>query len=180
MKYGYARVSTDEQDLAVQLEALEAAGCDQIRSEKRSATTLTGRTELQTLLDFIREGDVLMCTKIDRIARSVADLQSIVAGLRSKGVRLQVLDQPIDTDSAAGKCFLDMLGVFAEFENSLRRERQMAGIRKAQQEGRYSGRPRKIDGDEVQRLKASGLGATEIAEKLGISRPSVYRYLPQK
>ena len=129
--YGYARVSTKEQDLEIQEEALKAAGCEIIRSEKMSGASRKDRRELQTLLDFIREGDTLVVTRIDRLARSVADLQDIVRTLRDRGADLKATDQPIDTTTAAGKCFLDMLGVFAEFETNLRRERQMEGIAKA-------------------------------------------------
>src|SRR4051812_18778419 len=118
--YGYARVSTTDQDLTVQLDALKAAGCDVVRAEKVSGTSRTGRTELETLMAFLRAGDTLVVTRIDRLARSVKDLQDIVHELRAKGVTLKATEQPIDTSTAAGKAFLDMLGVFAEFETTLR------------------------------------------------------------
>src|SRR5690348_3981323 len=109
-KLGYARVSSTDQDVAVQVERLKAAGCEVIRTEKRSGTSLNGRAELQTLLDFIRAGDVLVVTRIDRLARSIADLQAIVATLRSKGAGLVATEQSgIDTTTAAGECFLNML-----------------------------------------------------------------------
>lgn len=174
---GYARVSTTDQDLAIQVTALRGAGCTVIRTEKRSGTTTEGRTELATILDFIREGDTLCVTRIDRLARSMGDLQDIVRSLRAKGATLKATEQPIDTSSAAGKAFLDMLGVFAEFETNLRRERQMEGIARAKQEGVYKGRPPSISADDVRALKAAGMGATAIAEKLGIGRASVYRLL---
>jgi predicted site-specific integrase-resolvase len=120
---GYARVSTTDQDLDIQIAALKREGCTTIRSEKRSGTTTHGREELRTVLDFLRKGDVLMVTRIDRLARSIGDLQDIVRALRAKGASLKATEQPIDTSTAAGKCFLDMLGVFAEFETNLRRER---------------------------------------------------------
>jgi DNA invertase Pin-like site-specific DNA recombinase len=126
--YGYARVSTLDQDLAIQRAALKAAGCEAIRAEKASGTRRDGRTELQILLDFLRAGDILMVTRIDRLARSLKDLQDIVHELKAKGVALKATEQPIDTGTAAGKAFLDMLGVFAEFETNLRRERQLEGI----------------------------------------------------
>src|SRR5215471_7035230 len=122
---GYARVSTTDQDLSIQKAALKAAGCDVIRAEKRSGTTTQGRDELRTVLDFLRKGDVLMVTRIDRLARSIADLQDIVRTVRERGACLKTTEQPIDTSTATGKCFLDMLGVFAEFETNLRRERQL-------------------------------------------------------
>jgi DNA invertase Pin-like site-specific DNA recombinase len=174
---GYARVSTTDQDLAIQIDALKAAGCEVIRSEKRSGTTTQGRTELQTILDFLRAGDVLMVTRIDRLARSIGDLQDIVRALKARGAALKATEQPIDTSTAAGKCFLDMLGVFAEFETNLRRERQLEGVAKAKAAGVYKGRKPSIDRAEVERLKAEGLGASAIAERLGIARASVYRAL---
>jgi DNA invertase Pin-like site-specific DNA recombinase len=138
---GYARVSTTDQNLEIQEIALRAGGCEVIRSEKRSGTTTNGRAELQTVLDFLRQGDVLMVTRIDRLARSIGDLQDIVRAVKAKGASLKATEQPIDTSTAAGKCFLDMLGVFAEFETNLRKERQLEGIAKAKSEGKYKGRP---------------------------------------
>lgn len=177
MKYGYARVSTREQDLSIQEAALKAAGCELIRAEKMSGTRREGRTELELLLEFVREGDELVVTRIDRLARSIGDLQDIVRALRAKGVALRATEQPIDTATAAGKCFLDMLGVFAEFETNLRRERQLEGIAKAKAAGAYKGRKRSVPVDEVKQLKTAGRSPTEIAEELEISRMSVYRAL---
>jgi DNA invertase Pin-like site-specific DNA recombinase len=174
---GYARVSTTDQDLSIQEAALRAAGCEVIRTEKRSGTTTKGRTELQTILEFLRKGDVLMVTRVDRLARSIGDLQDIVRALKAKGAALRTTEQPIDTSTAAGKCFLDMLGVFAEFETNLRRERQAEGIAKAKAAGVYRGRKPSVDTVEVKRLKAEGLGASQIAKRLKIGRASVYRVL---
>jgi DNA invertase Pin-like site-specific DNA recombinase len=174
---GYARVSTTDQDLGVQLEALKAAGCEVVRSEKVSGTTKAGRAELATILDFIRTGDTLVVTRIDRLARSIGDLQDIVRALKARGATLRALQQPIDTSTAAGKCFLDMLGVFAEFETNLRRERQLEGIAKAKARGVYKGRPPKIDPAKVRELIAQGLGASAIAKQMNIGRASVYRAL---
>lgn len=175
--YGYARVSTTDQDLSLQIAALQAAGCDVVRSEKASGSSREGRSELATLLDFIRAGDTLVVTRIDRLARSLGDLQDIVRALRAKGASLRATEQPIDTSTAAGKAFLDMLGVFAEFETNLRRERQAEGIAKAKAEGIYKGRPASIDPAQVQKLKVEGVGPAEIARRLGIGRASVYRLL---
>jgi DNA invertase Pin-like site-specific DNA recombinase len=174
---GYARVSTTDQDLSIQNTALKAAGCDLIRSEKQSGTTTQGREELRTVLDFIGKGDVLLVTRVDRLARSIGDLQDIVRTLKAKGASLRATEQPIDTSTAAGKCFLDMLGVFAEFETNLRRERQLEGIAKAKAAGVYKGRPASIDAARVRDLKAGGMGPTEIAKALKIGRASVYRVL---
>ena len=121
--YGYARVSGFDQDLSIQQAVLKAAGCEVVRAEKASGTRRDGRTELQALLDFLHVGDTLVVTRIDRLARSLEDLQDTVHELKAKGVALKATEQPIDTSTAAGKAFLDMLGVFAEFETNLRRER---------------------------------------------------------
>jgi DNA invertase Pin-like site-specific DNA recombinase len=118
---------------------------------------------------------VLIVTRIDRLARSIGDLQDIVRQLRAKGAALKATEQPIDTATAAGKAFLDMLGVFAEFETNLRRERQLEGIAAAKVRGVYKGRKASIKPEAIAALKADGLGATEIAKRLGIGRASVYR-----
>jgi DNA invertase Pin-like site-specific DNA recombinase len=176
--YGYARVSTFDQDLTVQRQALRAAGCSVVRAEKASGSRRDGRTELQVLLDFVQPGDTLVVTRIDRLARSLKDLQDIVHELKSRSVALRATEQPVDTGTAAGKTFLDMLGVFAEFETSLRRERQLEGIAQAKARGVYRGRKPSIDMAEIRRLRdQDGLGATAIARRLGIGRASVYRAL---
>lgn len=177
MLYGYARVSSADQDVTLQVEALKAAGCDQVRSEKVSGTSRDGRTELELLLSFIREGDTLVVTRIDRLARSIADLQDIVRTLKTKGASLRATEQPFDTGDIYGELTMNLLGVFADFETKLRRERQMEGIAKAKAEGVYKGRKATIDVVAVRTLKEEGLGATEIAKRLGIGRASVYRVL---
>src|SRR6476659_9450638 len=151
---GYARVSTPDQNLEIQEAALKAAGCDVIRSEKRSGTSTNGRDELRTVLEFLRRADVLMVTRIDRLARSIGDLQDIVRAVKTKGASLKATEQPIDTGTAAGKCFIDMLGVFAEFETNLRKERQLEGIAKAKAAGVYKGRPPSVDTTKVRALNA--------------------------
>jgi len=176
---GYARVSSADQDLTIQQAALKAAGCAVIRAEKASGTSRNGRAELETLMQFLRKGDTLVVTRIDRLARSMRDLQNLVHELREKGAHLKATEQPIDTGSAAGKAFLDMLGVFAEFETNLRRERQMEGIQAAKKKGVYKGRPRSIDATKIKALMDAGLGASAVAKKLGIARASVYRTLKQ-
>jgi DNA invertase Pin-like site-specific DNA recombinase len=177
---GYARVSTADQDCSIQEAALRAAGATIVRSEKRSGTALKGRTELETILDFLQAGDTLVVTRIDRLARSVADLERIVATVKGKGAFLQATEQPIDTSSPAGTAFLQMLGVFAQFETALRRERQMEGIAKAKAEGRYRGRPATVDAAKVRELYADGVTPTEIARRLVIGRASVYRAIENK
>jgi DNA invertase Pin-like site-specific DNA recombinase len=176
--YGYARVSTLDQDLAIQRATLKAAGCEMIRAEKASGTRRDGRSELQVLLGFLRAGDTLVVTRIDRLARSLKDLQDIVHELKARGVALKATEQPVDTGAAAGKAFLDMLGVFAEFETNLRRERQLEGIAAARLRGVYKGRKPTIDADDVRRLRQEEkLGPAAIARRLGIGRASVYRVL---
>ena len=173
--YGYARVSTDDQDLTIQQDALEKAGCEIIRAEKVSGTSSQGRDELNTRVEFLRDGDELVVTRVDRLARSVLDLQTIVRDIKLKGVHLRATEQPIDTSTPAGKCFLDMLGVFAEFETNLRRERQMEGIAKAKERGVYKGRKPSVDKTQIIELHKSGMGATAITKELNISRATVYR-----
>lgn len=175
--YGYARVSSSDQNLSIQEAALRAAGATIIRGEKKSGTTTKGRDELATLIEFARAGDTIMVTRIDRLARSIADLAQIVRTLESKGVHLKATEQPIDTSSPAGRAFLQMLGVFAEFETAIRRERQLEGVAKAKANGVYKGRKPSIDADRIKQLVAAGKGATEIAKELNIGRASVYRYL---
>jgi DNA invertase Pin-like site-specific DNA recombinase len=176
---GYARVSTTDQNLELQENALRSAGCEIIRSEKRSGTTTAGRDELRTVLDFLRKGDVLMVTRIDRLARSIGDLQDIVRAVKARGASLKAAEQPIDTSTAAGKCFLDMLGVFAEFETNLRRERQLEGIADAKARGAYKGRKATIDPAKIKQMKAEGISPTVIAKTLRIGRASVYRALAE-
>jgi DNA invertase Pin-like site-specific DNA recombinase len=175
--YGYARVSTEDQDCSIQEKALHAAGCHIVRSEQKSGTTTEGRRELEILLDFIRLGDTLMVTRIDRLARSVADLEGIVGVLKERGAFLRATEQPIDTSTPVGVAFLQMLAVFAQFETSIRRERQMEGIAKAKEAGVYKGRKPSIPVEEVRRLKAEGVRPADIARRLRIGRGSVYRAL---
>jgi DNA invertase Pin-like site-specific DNA recombinase len=129
------------------------------------------------VLEFLHVGDVLMVTRIDRLARSIGDLQGIVRTFRARCAVLKATEQPIDTGTAAGKCFLDMLGVFAEFETNLRRERQLEGIAKAKVAGVYKGRPPSIEASRVCELKPQGMRPSDIAKALKIGRASVYRLL---
>lgn len=175
--YGYARVSSVDQDLTIQEDALRSAGATLILKEKKSGTTTEGREELSRLLDFVRSGDTIIITRIDRLARSIGDLATIVKRLEERGVSLKATEQPIDTSTPAGRAFLQMLGVFAEFETAIRKERQLEGIAKAKKEGVYKGRKASVDGAKINELVAAGKGATEIAMTLGIGRATVYRYL---
>ena len=179
MKVSYSRVSSSGQSLEIQLDALKKFGCEKHFQEKVSGTSTQGRSQLKECLDFVREGDELVITRIDRLARSVLDLQLIVKELTDKGVTLTATEQPISTKDATSKCFLDMLGVFAELETNLRKERQIEGIARAKEKGVYKGRRSKIDVDQIKTLKAEGLGATAIAKQLNIHRDSVYRLLKE-
>ena len=174
---GYARVSTEDQDCSIQEEVLRAAGATIVRSERKSGTSTTGRAELATVLDFLREGDTLLVTRIDRLARSLGDLEGIVGQLRERGAHLKATEQPIDTATPAGRAFLQMLGVFAEFETAIRRERQLEGIAKAKAKGVYKGRKPTVPVERVREMKAEGVGASAIAKQLGIARSSVYEAL---
>ena len=177
MKVSYIRVSSSSQSLDVQREAVENYGATKIFQEKVSGTSTQGREQLKECLEFVREGDELVITRIDRLARSVLDLQLIVKELNDKGVNLTATEQPISTKDATSKCFLDMLGVFAELETNLRKERQLEGIAKAKAKGVYKGGKSKINIDEIIKLKGEGLGATAIAKKMNIHRDSIYRLL---
>jgi len=175
MKVGYARVSSVGQNLQSQIDALNEQKVERIFAEKVSGTSTKGRDQLKEMLNFVREGDEIVFTRTDRIARSVLDLQLIVKELTEKGVSLTATEQPISTKDATSKCFLDMLSVFAEFETNLRKERQMDGI-KANKD-KFKGRGQTINIEKIKELKNKGLGATAIAKEMGIDRTSVYRLL---
>ena len=177
MKVSYIRVSSQQQSLEVQRESVMKYGVDKIFQEKVSGTSTDKREQLKQCLEFVREGDELVITRIDRLARSVLDLQLIVKQLMDKGVTLTSTEQPISTKDATSKCFLDMLGVFAELETNIRKERQMEGIELAKRKGVYKGGTQRIDVEEIKRLKSEGLGVTKIAKSMGIHRDSVYRLL---
>ena len=147
MKVGYARTSSvgQETGLEVQVDMLRNYGCERIYKEQVSGTSTQGRDQLRECLDYVREGDCFCFTRIDRVCRNILDLQLIVKELTDKGVTLTATEQPISTKDATSKCFLDMLGVFAELETNLRSERQLEGIARAKQKGVYKGRKSKID-----------------------------------
>ncbi|MGG5889446.1 recombinase family protein [Falsiroseomonas sp. HC035] len=182
MLVGYARTSTVEQEagLEAQLRDLIGIGCEKTYSERVSS--VGKRAELEAAIDFIRQGDVLVVTKPDRLARSVADLLALIARLEAKGVGLRVLSmggQEVDTRTPTGRLTLTMLGAVAEFERALMLERQREGIAKAKGEGKYQGRvpTARRQGDAVRQMKAEGVKPTDIAVRLGIGRASVYRIL---
>lgn len=178
MLVGYARVSSAGQSLDIQNEALADVGCEKVFAEKMSGRSAKDRRQLHEAIDFVREGDTLIVTRLDRLARSVGDLHRIIETLNDKKVGFRCLNQSgVDTDSSTGKLMLSILAAVACFENDIRRERQMEGIAKAKAEGRYKGRPASIDPNEVKALKEQGMGASQIAKELKIGRASVYRAL---
>ncbi|MGI4817500.1 MAG: recombinase family protein [Janthinobacterium lividum] len=175
---GYARVSSTGQSLELQREQLLQAGCEKLFEEKRSGGSQEGREQLALALDYVRQGDVLVVTRLDRLARSMIDLREIVDRLTAKGVEFKALQQgAIDTTTSSGRLMLNMLASFAEFELDLRKERQKEGIEKARAKGVYKGRKPSVPVAEVQKLHAEGIGAAEIARRLQIGRASVYRAL---
>ena len=170
-RIGYARVSTADQNLDAQITALDAAGCTMIVRD-RTGATLKGRPELGTILDFIHRGETLVSAH--RPSRARCAICRMFATL-GQGRPLAATEQPVDTSTAAGKAFFDMLGVFAEFETNLRRERQAEGIAAAKQRGAYRGRPPRIDMEAIRHRLAMGLSPTAIARELGVSRGTVYK-----
>ena len=185
MLIGYARTSTTEQlaGLEAQQRQLAATGCTKVFSEQVSS--VAARDHLDAALEFVREGDALVVSRLDRLARSTTDLLSIVATLERKRVALRVLDfggSEMDTKSPSGKMLLTMFAAVAEFERGIMLTRQRDGIAKAKAEGRYRGRAptARAKSREVRALAQSGAGASAIAAKLSISRASVYRILAER
>jgi DNA invertase Pin-like site-specific DNA recombinase len=174
---GYARVSTASQSTDIQVEKLKEAGCSVIRMEKVSGRSREGRSELETVMDFIQAGDTLVVAKLDRLGRSTRDVLNLVHELEERGAALCVLEPAIDTNGPMGKVVLTVLGMVSEMELGFIRERQKDGIEKAKAEGRYNGRPATLDKQQAVDLKAQGVGATEIARRLSCSRSAVYKLL---
>lgn len=156
---------------------LRSAGCEVVRSEKVSGWAREGRTELETILDFIRPGDTLTVVKLDRLARSTRDVLNLVHELEAKGASLCVLDPTVDTADPMGKMVLTVLGMVAGMELGFIKERQRAGIEAAKKLGVYQGRPVSLDHEKIRSLHADGNGATAIAKSVGCSRRAVYKAL---
>lgn len=178
MIVGYARTSTLDQVAGIEAQErdLAAAGCEKIFREQVSSVDVAQRDQLALALDFLRDGDTLVVTKLDRLARSVAHMHELLQRITAKGAALKILNMGIDTNTPTGKLMLNVLGGVAEFEREIMLERQREGIAKAKQAGKYKGRvpTAQRKAAEVNALRAEGLGATEIARRLGISRASVY------
>jgi DNA invertase Pin-like site-specific DNA recombinase len=178
MLVGYARVSTVDQDLSIQTESLQAAACERVFSEKKSGRSADDRLALTEALEFVRQGDTLIVTRLDRLARSVRDLHNILARLDEKGVGFKCLSQDgVDTTTSTGKLTLAILGAVSAFETDLRAERQAEGIRKARAAGKYRGRAPSLDYAQIRKLHAQGISPTDIAKLLSVARTSVYRAL---
>lgn len=179
MKVGYARVSSSGQSLDVQQAKLKEAGCEKVFEEKRSGKSADARPELQRLLEFVREGDVVHITKLDRLARSVRDLLNIVAQFDQKQVGFKVLDQSIDTTTPEGKMTYQILGAVAEFELAIRKQRIDDGVANLRAQGinPFKGRPPTLRKADIERAIAETGSKMGAAKQLGISRDSVYRLL---
>ncbi|MEV7343171.1 recombinase family protein [Streptomyces sp. NPDC093544] len=179
---GYARVSTDDQEAQLQRDALTAAGCSRIFEDKASGKN-TDRPELTAVLDYLREGDTLVAWKLDRLGRSLIDLVGIVDGLRERGVGFKVLTgalSAVDTTSADGRLFFQIIAAMAEFERSLIKDRTKAGLEAAKALGRTGGRPTVITDDLLVMAKArktKGESVNDIAKALGVSRATLYRHM---
>lgn len=179
MKIGYARVSSAGQSLEAQVEALEAAGCEKIYQEKESGGSTARRFALEKALDQLRAGDVLTVTRLDRLARSVPDLYGILEKISAAGAGFACLHQSgVDTATPTGKLMLGILGVIAEFERDLIRERQAEGIARAKEKGIYRGKKRKLDPVKV--LEAYREHGDQAHKILGCARSSVYRIVGEQ
>ena len=181
MRIGYARTSTVEQEAGfeAQLRELKAAGCEKMFQEQVSS--VARREQLELALEFLREGDTLVVTKLDRLARSTKHLGEIMEALSDKKTHLQIMDLGIDTGTATGELVVNLIGSIAQFERKMMLERQREGIAKAKADGKYKGRKptAKAKTDEVMAMKAQGVSPSVIATELGIGRSSVYRILSE-
>ncbi len=176
-RIGYARVSSEDQDLAIQKAALERDGCAIIFEEKRSGTRRDGRQQLELALKVLTKGDKLVVLRLDRLGRSLRDLANIAHEIETADAHLRVIEQSVDTSTSAGRAFFGMLAVFAQFETDVRSERQAEGIARAKKAGVYTGGKPRIDRRRVHKLAKAGNGPAAIARDLGVSRMSVYRIL---
>lgn len=174
---GYARVSSASQDLELQTMKLTDAGCDIVRSETGSGATRDGRTELDTVLQFLREGDELVVHRLDRLGRSTRDVLNLIHELDARGASLRVLEPEITTAGDMGRMVITILGMVADMELKFIKDRQRAGIEAAKNKGVYKGRRKTIDDVEIQRRVAEGHAKTQVARDMRVSRMTVYRAL---
>ncbi|MDA0558326.1 recombinase family protein [Burkholderia pseudomallei] len=179
MLIGYARVSTDDQNLDLQVDALKAAGCKRIHTDQMSGAAKS-RPGLEEALKYLRTGDTLVVWKLDRLGRTVKGLVELVEALHGNGVQFRSLTDSIDTSTTAGRFFFHVMAALAQMERELIRERTNAGLKAARARGRLGGRKPKMDASKVdvaRRLLDSGVPATEVAKNLGIGRATLYRSL---
>lgn len=176
-KIGYARVSSTSQDLEIQKARLRAAGCEIVRAETGSGASRDGRTELATVLEFLRAGDELVVHRLDRLGRSTRDVLNLVHELDAKGAALRILEPEVTTAGDMGRMVITVLGMVADMELKFIRDRQRAGIDAAKGKGIYKGRQKQIDDMEIRRMASEGLSKAKIARDLGVSRMTVYRAL---
>lgn len=180
MLIGYARVSTEEQNLELQLDALKRAGCDEIFSDRASGSRIQ-RPGVEQALDKLQRGDCLVVWKLDRLGRSVKDLVSLADRFRLDGVDLRCLSDGIDTSTSTGRFFFHVMSAFAEMERELIRERTKAGLVAAASRGRKGGRPRAMTEEkrlQAQAMLSEGQSVAAVAEQLQVSSPTIYRYFP--
>ncbi|SFH58697.1 Site-specific DNA recombinase [Nitrosospira sp. Nsp14] len=181
MKIGYARVSTQEQDLALQLDALAKEGCEKIFQEKASGAQ-RDRPELQAALGYMRKGDTLVVWKLDRLARSMKQLIETIESFQERGIGLKSVHDPIDTSSPSGKLVFHIFAALAEFERGVIRERTTAGLRAARERGRVGGRPPSLSVKDLQAAKAmlkdSDITVAAVARRLNVAASTLYRHIP--
>ena len=178
-RIGYARVSSASQDLELQIDRLNAADCDVVRSETGSGASRDGRAELGTILQFLRKDDELVVHRLDRLGRSTRDVLNLVHELDSRGASLRVLEPEITTAGEMGRMVITILGMVADMELKFIKDRQRAGIEAAKNKGVYKGRKKTVDEDEIRRRVANGDPKAWIARDLGVSRMTVYRALQE-
>lgn len=178
-RIGYARVSTADQDLETQLAKLKAEGCEVIRSEKVSGGSRDGRAELATVLDFLRPGDELVVTRLDRLGRDTRDVLNLIYECEQKRAFVTVIDPHVSTRGEMGHIVLTVLGMVAQMERRFIKERQRDGIEQAKREGVYKGGKPRLDRTKVMALRDEGQTPTQIAKTVGCSRMQIYRILSE-
>lgn len=176
-RIGYARVSSIDQDLDIQVAKLKAEGCEIVRSEKVSGGSREGRVELETVIQFLRPGDELVVARLDRLGRDTRDVLNLIHECEQRQAFVTVLDPHVSTRGEMGHIVLTVLGMVAQMERRFIKERQREGIQQAKAQGRYQGGKRRLDRDLIRQLRIEGLGPSDIAKKVGCSRMQVYRVL---
>lgn len=183
MLIGYARVSTNEQNLHLQIDALEQAGCNKIFTDTLSGANFN-REGLEQALDYAREGDILVIWRLDRLGRSLKNLIELVQSIEARGIALRSLHEQLDTSSATGKLIYHVFGALAEFERNLISERTLAGLKAARDRGRQGGRPMKLNAQQIREIrilhKAPEISVNSLAKRYGVSRGTIYRALETK